>query len=133
MKLTLSILLLFLICGCAASTYRSNSSVHPMSSEPSGPPGWFASFTIKQVQDLSSDECKAILIAKAAVEKNLSQPSNFEFIVRREGDRWSVMVSGIGYTIDQHGKVLEPVKTPGGFCDVLIDKDWHVVEIRGGA
>ena len=78
--------------------------------------------------EFSSDEAKAVEVAKAALEKADRKRVDARYKVTRVPEGFSVHVSYVtGY---QRG---QPVFIPGGFCVVLVSTQWTVIKILGGA
>jgi len=80
---------------------------------------WPAEMSQQQVQALSPDACKAILVARAALEARDGHQIHAKFSVDREGEVWVV---GVTYTSD--GSFAFPAG--GGSTSVYIGPDWTV-------
>ena len=110
------------LAGC---TTNANKPGGPTTA-PSTSPGWFSSFTAEQAQGLSPDEAKAVLIARAAIEKQLPEPTPLAFELDRGPQGFSVKVAR--FQAGQFGAKLFPL---GRFAVVYIDNQWNVVGIEG--
>ena len=78
--------------------------------------------------EFSSDEAKAVEVAKAHLEKADGKRIDARYKVTRVSEGFSVHVSYvIGYQSGQ------PAFIPGGFCVVLVSTQWTVIKIFGGA
>jgi hypothetical protein len=77
---------------------------------------------------LSKEEAQAIGVAKAHLEKSGRKRIDARFRVTPLPEGYSVHVKFVaGY---QHG---QPLFLPGGFCVVLVSKEWMVVKVTAGA
>ena len=127
MKSLLFPLILSMMLGCTTVTSTTDNTTNSPKIEDDPPPaGWFASFTPEQAKSVSPDYAKAILIARAAAEATETSPSTMDFSVSKEQEEWWVHVSFFG----RFG--AKKVHMAGGFCVVVIDKDWKVVRIIPG-
>jgi len=94
---------------------------------------WVPSLSPKQAQALSPEEAKAILVARAAVEAQAKaaaspQPVILSFRADRADEGWRVFVQFVGFWDEGRADAA-----PGYFCTVVIDKNWTVQKIVGGA
>jgi hypothetical protein len=79
-------------------------------------------------RDLSKEEAQAIRVAKAHLEKAERKRIDARYRVTPVPEGYSVHVKFVaGY---EHG---QPLFLPGGFCVVLVSKDWAVVKVMPGA
>ena len=79
-------------------------------------------------KEFSTDEAKAVGVAKAELEKTDRKHIDARYKVARVPEGFSVHVSYVtGY---QQG---QPVFIPGGFCVVLVSTQWTVIKILGGS
>jgi hypothetical protein len=77
--------------------------------------------------EFTSDEAKAVEVAKAQLEKAGGKRIDARYKVARIPEGFSVHVEYVaGY---QHG---QPVFIAGGFCVVLVSTRWTVIKILGG-
>ena len=95
---------------------------------------WHVAIPLHQAQALSPEEAKAILVARAALEKgsrdaNGAAPDFYQFNPSRTEDGgWSVFVGFVAFY--DGGKAYPGA---GYFCVVYLDKNWTVTKIVGGA
>ena len=112
---------LVFLTGCQTATLESEPGFNEHAS--------YARFPIEaspgEVRALTPAECKAVLVARAALEESRGEEIHARFQVSMDGENWSVtaffnpprgMVSPIGY-----------------FATVRIDNSWNVKEIVGGS
>ncbi len=78
--------------------------------------------------EFTTDESKAVDVAKAELERATRKRIDARYKVTRVPEGFSVHVSYVaGY---QRGR---PVFIPGGFCVVLVSTQWTAIKILGGA
>ena len=86
---------------------------------------WPVGISPDAARNLTPDECKAILVAKAAIESSRGDAIHARFKVEKVGDGWVVTAF---YTYPPG--YLSP---PGNFTAVWISRDWLVKRVIGGA
>jgi hypothetical protein len=86
---------------------------------------WPPDISMEQVRALTPDECRAILIARAALESRENAEIHAHFAVERRGEDWIVTVT---YTARPGHRM-----PPGSFAGVIIAADWTIKDIIGGA
>ena len=86
---------------------------------------WPSSMSAQEAAALTPDACKAILIARAALEARTDQEIHARFDVKRIGDDWEVTV----FYTPRHGEET----FPGNFTGVILGSDWKIKSIIGGA
>ena len=86
---------------------------------------WPAEMLPADARNLTPDECKAILVARAALEarKNAEIHAHFR-VTKQHGDWW--------VTAD-YTPARDYVSSVGNFSTVVIAPDWSVKQIIGGA
>ena len=129
MKHILSSLLFFALVGCQHRATRTCVEAKPLQQFDA----WAVSLTPVEASELSGDEAKAIVVARAAIEqqakdRNAEAPKILKLIARRTNAGFDVHVEYVGYTY--RGAVGG---APGFFSSVRIDRDWNVTAIVGGA
>src|SRR5437762_2037651 len=78
--------------------------------------------------EFSSDEAKAVEVAKAELEKVDRKRIDARYKVTRVSEGYSVHVEYVAAY--SHG---QPISIPGGFCVVLVSTQWTVIKILPGA
>jgi hypothetical protein len=134
MKRILILLLLNSTVGCAVADQRS-----PVKAERDRDPPdrWVVPLSPKQVESMSPDEAKAVLLARSFLEQDYKEqgaaaPSILEFRAAATPEGWQVYVQFVGYWIKaRNGWQAGPAM--GNFCVVSIGKDWRVKHISPGA
>jgi len=79
-------------------------------------------------REFSSDEAKAIKVAKTELEKADRKRIDARYKVTRVPEGYSVHVDYVAAY--SHG---QPITIPGGFCVVLVSTQWTVIRILPGA
>jgi hypothetical protein len=79
-------------------------------------------------KEFGKDEAKAVKVAKAELEKRDGNRIDARYKVSRVPEGFSVHVSYV--MAYQRG---QPVFIPGGYCVVLVSRDWTVTNILGGS
>ena len=116
-----ALILLLAVSGCTDLTTpqaRSAPTTLPI-------PSWPADISPDEVRNLTPDECKAILVAKAAIESSRGEAIHARFKVEKQSDDWVV-----------HAFYTHPAgyaTLPGDFTAVWISHDWSVKHMIGGA
>ena len=86
-----------------------------------------AGFHREGSRELSTEEGKAVAVAKAALEREARKHIDARYKVTRVPEGFSVHASYVtGY---QDG---QPFFLPGGFSVVLVSSQWTVIKIIGG-
>ena len=126
-SLTLAIVL-WALTGCAV--HEGTPARGQLETAPSP---WVMTLSPQQVSNLSPEDAKAILFARAAIEQQAKSagapsPQVLEYRVTDTRDGWEVHVQFVG--LWDGGK---PSPGPGYFSTVYINKDWTLRKIVGGA
>lgn len=124
-------LLIMSVSLTACQSSHTNNSTETRVGSSSIP--WVSALASGEVNALSPDEAKAVLLARSVVEESAklagqAAPQILHFYPKATEDGWDVHVEYVAFWIN--GK---PFSGPGFFTDVLIGRNWKVIRVIGGA
>lgn len=116
--LAVSVVSLIGLAGCAPQSMPTTTETRIIDA-------WPPEMLLADARNLTPEECKAILVARAALEASNKAEIHAHFRVNKQHGDWRVTAD---YT-----PARDYVSSVGNFSTLVIAPDWSVKQIIGGA